>query len=79
MKRIHDPDVIPGWWVSICCHLDLEELDAELLAEYRAEEDDLGWMCYPSKIEALESIAADWERSGYPEDAQECRAMIETE
>lgn len=79
MKRIDDPLVVPGWWVTICCQEDLEELDAELLAEYRdtkINDADLGWMCYPDKITALEEIAVDWDRSGYPKDAERCRKLL---
>ena len=59
-----------GQWYSICCHEDLCQ------AEEDEEFEDFSVQVFDTREDGLRTIAADWERSGHPDEAKECLQMI---
>lgn len=80
IRQVTDPEVQPGWWAFHCCHMDLEQLDADTIAALRTST-EAEWAstfsCYPTRNEALSAIAEMWDASGYPTDATHVREMIQ--
>lgn len=72
---VTEPAVVPGWWATRCCHMDLEQLAADDIATYRAVHVHVE--CWPTRNEALSAIAEMWDDSGDPFTATEVREMIE--